>query len=187
MLPPISAAVRRRHHYLRRSGQGHCPHNVEHFRNSLVTRMRGRTALPTLTLWMPSALGAPELHRNWRARAGNFRQPNRFCGRNRTSCRWSVSGSQHRDGGHDGGRHLVTRVRAMAAIGRDRDDRGRHTMQFGAVADLIVGRGIFTALRRTGYQICQAMDIIEERAAGLGDSSRPIPAKPVREMNIVEE
>lgn len=60
-------------------------------------------------------------------------------------------------------------------------------MQFGAVADLIVGQRIFTARRRTGYQTCQAVHIIEERAAGLADSSRPIPAKPVREMNIVEE
>lgn len=75
----------------------------------------------------------------------------------------------------------------MAAIVRERDDCGRHAMQFGAVAELIVGRGIFTALRRTGDQTSQAVDIIEERAARLAGSPRPIPAEPVREMNIVEQ
>lgn len=75
----------------------------------------------------------------------------------------------------------------MAAIVRERDDHGGHAMQFGVVADLIVGRGIFTAFHRTGCQTCQAVDIIEERAARLAGSPRAIPAKPVREMNIVEE
>lgn len=75
----------------------------------------------------------------------------------------------------------------MAAIVRERDDHGGHAMQFGVVVDMTVGCGLFTALRRTGYQTCQAVDIIEKRAARLADSPRPIPVKPVREMNIVEE
>ena len=75
----------------------------------------------------------------------------------------------------------------MAAIVRERDDHGGHAMHFGVVADMTVGCGLFTAFHRTGRQTCQAVDIIEERVARLAGSPRAIPAKPVREMNIVEQ
>lgn len=149
--------------------------------------MRGQTALLAPALRMPSAPGALEIHRNRRPRAANLGQANHLSCRDRTSCRWLAFRSQHPEGRHGGGRHLAIPKRTTAAIARDREDHGRHAMQFGVVADLIVGCGLFTAFERTGYQTCQAVDIIEERAARLADSPLPFPAKLVREMNIVEE
>ena len=51
---------------------GHRARTVEDFLNSVVARMRGRTALPTLTLRMPSAPGALEIHRNRWPRAADL-------------------------------------------------------------------------------------------------------------------
>ena len=67
----------------------------------------------------------------------------------------------------------------MAPIVRERDDRGRHAMQFGAVAELIVGRGIFTALRRSGGQTSHAVEALLHKSAEGWSSPFPGQTYPV--------
>lgn len=149
--------------------------------------MQGQTALPALTMRVPSAPGAPEVHNNRRAHVANLGQANRFGRRDRQYYRWPAFGSQNLEWGHGGDRHLVSPVRTIEANDRGWNDQSRHAMQVGAATNLFVEGGMFNAFHRTRRQTSQAVHIVKERAARLTVSPLPVPAKPVGNPNIIKE